>query len=138
MPKLEWNMKACHWSRSRLRSCKGVGIFNELGHIRLVKIDVEGFEHEVIDELLPALGRSQIDYMDIELNRDLSGSSWPRLEGILRDLSQSLKSRFFYLSRDGDLIPRTMEHVLQGPKLDHLLMSFDLTNDDLPNPQSMP
>jgi len=37
-----------------------------------------------------------------------------------------------YLSRDGELIPQTLEQILRGPNLDHLLMSFDLKNDGIP------
>jgi FkbM family methyltransferase len=48
-------------------------IFDSIGQIRLVKIDVEGLEHEVLEALLPALSRGQIDYLDLEFGQQSRG-----------------------------------------------------------------
>jgi FkbM family methyltransferase len=99
-------------------------IFDSIGQIRLVKIDVEGLEHEVLEALLPALSRGQIDYLDLELDSNLAGAWWPRLEELLRELRRSLQASFSSLSDQGELVPRSLESALQGAALSHLIVSF--------------
>lgn len=93
-------------------------------HIRLVKVDVEGYEAQVLRNLLPLLEAGRIDWLDLEVNSALAGASWDALENLLRDLVTRLNARCYTLRDDGTPVPVDIAGVIQGPPLSHLALEF--------------
>jgi FkbM family methyltransferase len=93
--------------------------------IRLIKVDVEGYEAEVLQGLMPFIESGRVDCIDVELIDELAGPSWATLEHLLRDMVDRLHARCYKIREDGTLERVNLASVLQGPALSHLLLRFD-------------
>lgn len=91
---------------------------------RLVKIDVEGAETEVLDGMTGLLEAGLVDFVDFEVIR-ADGPSWHRTASWLRRLSKEFGGRPHTLTETGDLAPVSLDHVIaMAGHFSHIL--FDL------------
>lgn len=97
----------------------------DITRVRLVKIDVEGYEAEIMETLLPFAASRRVDCIDLELIDELLGSSWVRLEHVLRDMVERLDAKCYTLRHDGVPERISLGSVVHGPPRNHLLLRFD-------------
>ncbi len=57
-------------------------------HIRFLKIDTEGFEHEVLAGAMRLIERGCIDFIMLEAVQDVYGGQWPKLMRAMRNLEE--------------------------------------------------
>ena len=104
-----------------------VTLDDELSHlveVRLVKIDVEGHELDVLRGMRNLLEQRRIRYVDLELVDRHAGSSWNDLADELRRMQHDLGGRFHTLGRDGSLAPIDLEAALHHDQLGHLVVEL--------------
>jgi len=102
----------------RLRS-----VLHGVQHMRLVKIDVEGFEHEVLESLQPWLATQSIDFLDIEINSAHSGRNWPTLVSGIRALAANHGMEPHRITGEGRLMPLSVSALIEGPSHDHVVFA---------------
>jgi FkbM family methyltransferase len=103
-------------------------VLGDVTHIRLAKIDVEGYELQVLQGLLPYVEAGRLDFIDMELIDEHAGPAWSALEDLLRDMVQRLHARSYDLRDDGTLEPAELATVFQGPRRSHFILRFDAEN----------
>lgn len=91
--------------------------------LRLVKIDVEGGEAEVVAGLTRLLDAGSIDLLDLEVVPD-NAASPARLREVVTELMTGRGARPHRIDETGRLKPLTPEQVLDGSQHPHVV--FDL------------
>jgi len=92
--------------------------------LRLVKIDVEGGEADVLEGMEDLFSRRAVDMVTLEILRENAGDQWPRLEELLRKLVKLHGGRCHSLSRWGRLRPESVDDVLARGHFTNLVVSF--------------
>lgn len=104
--------------------------------IRLVKVDVEGGEADVLEGMTRLLDAGVIRLLDVEVIRADAPASWTRLAAWLRRLTSQYGATIHLIADDGRLNPVTLDHVLANAgHFPHVV--FDLTGE-LPASVLMP
>jgi len=81
--------------------------------IRLLKIDVEGFEHNVLAGASRLLSRQCVDVLMLECIREVYGAAWPMFIAEIRKLLANGYGTY-RLNRWGKLVPIPLEQHLSG------------------------
>jgi FkbM family methyltransferase len=92
--------------------------------LRLVKIDVEGGEADVLEGMEGLFSRSAVDLVTLEVLREHAGENWPRLGQILRSLVEVHGARCHSLTRWGRLRPVPLDDVLERGHFTNLVVAF--------------
>jgi FkbM family methyltransferase len=90
--------------------------------IKLVKIDVEGGELDVLRGMHRLLREHRVRRVDLELIDRYAGPTWDDLATELRRLQTDLGGQFHALGRDGTLRPIDVEEALHRDVLGHLVI----------------
>ena len=92
-----------------------------LGHIDLVKIDVEGTECSVIKGMSRLLEAGRVDRVCFEVYRDRAGDGWPEFAEVLSDFEGS-GWRFHEIEQDGSLIQLKLDRLLEVGRYGQIVM----------------
>ena len=95
-----------------------------LVEVRLVKIDVEGHELDVLRGMRRLLDQRRVRFLDVELIDRHAGATWDGLADELRRLQRELGGRFHTIGRDGSLAPIDVEAALHHDQLGHLVIEL--------------
>ena len=92
--------------------------------VRLVKIDVEGYESEVLAGMQRLVAERRIGAIDLEISSRHAGPRWPALVSHLRLLQTDHGATFARIAPDSSTTPITLERALHTNHIDHLLIRF--------------
>jgi FkbM family methyltransferase len=92
--------------------------------IRIVKIDVEGRELDVLRSAQRLLDEGRVHYVDIELVDVHAGAEWHELVAYLRSLDQTTDVRFCAIRDDGSLTEISLDRALHSDRMQHLVLDF--------------
>ncbi|WP_081685645.1 FkbM family methyltransferase [Candidatus Solirubrobacter pratensis] len=95
---------------------------SELGHVDLVKIDVEGSEHRVLKGMAGMLDRNQIDVVTFEVFKDRMGDEWTPFCDLLRGYENG-GWRFNDVNDDGVLKPLRLDDILRVGRSAQVVMT---------------
>ena len=99
-------------------------VLTDVAEIRLIKIDVEGFEVDVLEGMERLLAERRVRAIDIELNYRLTADRWPRLERCLREFRTRYDANFSAIAGDGSTRATSLEKALHSDGMQHLLIRF--------------
>lgn len=99
-------------------------ILDDIPEIRLVKIDVEGAELEVLRGLRRTIDERRVRLLDLELHEHLAGSTWDELMALLHELAATATSTFT-IALDGTRQPTTVAEAATIGRLSHFVLAFD-------------
>jgi hypothetical protein len=97
---------------------------SDLVEVRLVKIDVEGHELEVLRGMRRLLDGRRVRFLDVELIDRYAGPTWDDLADELRRLQRELGGTFHTIGHDGSLAPIDVEAALHHDRLGHLVVEL--------------
>jgi FkbM family methyltransferase len=92
--------------------------------IRVVKIDVEGGEAEVLEGLTGLLSQSRVDHIVLEAIWANSGAKWVPLLRSLEALASEDGAKLSTIDPSGGLVPVTVDEVRVSGWFPHLVASF--------------
>jgi FkbM family methyltransferase len=92
-----------------------------LGHIDLVKVDVEGAECSVMKGMAALLDDGRIDRVCFEVYRDRMGSDWPEFSELLRGHGGN-GWRFYEIDQDGSLVGVELDRLLDVGRYSQIVM----------------
>ncbi|MGZ4693637.1 MAG: FkbM family methyltransferase [Acidimicrobiales bacterium] len=95
-----------------------------LTEIKLVKIDVEGAELDVLVGMRRLLAERRVRFIDVELIDRHAGPAWPELADELRRLQHELGGRFHTIDRHGARHRLDVEAALHHDQLGHLVIEL--------------
>lgn len=90
--------------------------------IRFVKIDVEGYESQVLAGMQRLIAERRIGAIDIELDDRWAGSRWAALVAQLRSLESDRGARFYRIGADSTPVEITLARALHTNRMAHLLI----------------
>ena len=93
-------------------------------YVRLVKIDVEGYESEVLAGMQRLVAERRIGAIDIELSYRHAGPRWPALVSHLRSLQADHGATFARIAKDSSTTPIALDRALHTNHIDHLIIRF--------------
>jgi FkbM family methyltransferase len=96
----------------------------QFGFIRLVRIDVEGFEHAVLAGMTRLIDERRVQLIDIELKDVHAGSSWDPLCSLLRDLDRRPGVQWWTIDARGRRRPTSLSAAIHSSGMSHLLMEL--------------
>jgi len=95
--------------------------------VKLVKVDVEGAELDVLRGMGRLLRERRVRIIDLELVDAHAGARWDELAGELRRLQTHLGGQFHLLGADGSLRPVDVEGALHRDRVGHLVIRLPAT-----------
>jgi FkbM family methyltransferase len=93
--------------------------------IRLVKVDVEGTECDVLRGMRTLLSERRVRLIDLELLDVRAGRRWAELTALLRDLMSTSGAAAWTIDHTGQRRPVSLGAALHSGGLQHLVLSFD-------------
>lgn len=92
--------------------------------VRLIKIDVEGGEHHVIEGMRGLLETGRVHLLDLEVIRDNAGEGWPALVRAMRGLVEQ-GALTYTINWRGGAEPISLDRVIaRAGAFGHVLFSF--------------
>lgn len=105
-------------------------LLRDLSHIRLLKIDVEGSEVDVLAGAEHIIGNGLVDYVDLEFMPAHMKDDFPRVVDWCR-LQQQRGATFWTLGHKGRLLRVNLSELLALPRpLHHLIIRFKRAADE--------
>ena len=96
--------------------------------IRLVKIDVEGGEADVLDGMTGLLDAGAVRLLDVEVIRENAAADWTRLVASMRRLTTQYGASPYLIAHDGRSYPVAIDHVIANAgHFTHVV--FDLSGE---------
>lgn len=92
--------------------------------VRLIKIDVEGSEYEVLAGMTRIIDEHRVQLIDLELLDVRAGPTWDQLCSILRDLYARPGTTFSVLQSDGSRQPVSFNEAIHSNGLQHLVIEL--------------
>jgi FkbM family methyltransferase len=99
-------------------------VLADLTEIRLLKVDVEGAELQVINGALGLIRAGRVRYLDLELEHGKLGAEWRDLIQFLRDLQNELAAETYWIDAAGSLAPLSIDEAVQQSRLAHFVLHF--------------
>jgi FkbM family methyltransferase len=93
-----------------------------LGHVDIVKIDVEGAEHRVMGGMTRLLSQRLVDRVSFEVYRERMGEPWAEFSELLRGHA-SRGWRFHDIADDGALRATDLEEILRVGRYSQVVMT---------------
>jgi FkbM family methyltransferase len=104
-------------------------IAEELGDVDLVKIDVEGAEHLVLQGMRAMLDRGAVRTVSMEFYRDRMGAEWETFCNLLRDRAR-VGWAFHVITVPGELEPADLEDLLKIGRYAQVVMTRPPDRDE--------
>jgi FkbM family methyltransferase len=100
-------------------------VLRAVPEIRLVKVDVEGTECDVLQGMSALLRERRVRLLDVELLDVRAGRRWAELTALLRDLASTSGTATWTIDRSGRRRPVSLGAAIHSNGLQHLVLSFD-------------
>ncbi len=97
-------------------------LLTEFSEIDLVKIDVEGAEHLVLNGMAELLDTGAVATVALELFQQRMGSAWPELCALL-EARRDEGWEFHLIDDDGELVPSRLEDILEVGRFAQVVMT---------------
>ena len=95
------------------------------GRIKLIKIDVEGAEYEVLRGMEKLLDYGMVENIVLELNKKMLGDDVDRLHALFVEMQNKYEAQFYVFSPSGDTVAVIIDDIFAQDYIDNILIKIE-------------